>query len=183
MPRVFFIHNMSIQGDFLKFRKACTIDADQIMLIIGQAQAHFKANGVNQWQNGYPNAGTIKNDIQKEYAHVLTDSGTIIGTVSVCFDGEKSYEKIYDGKWLSCEGFAVIHRLAIEDGHKGKGLSSFIIKNIEKMSLNKGVHSIKVDTHEQNLSMQKLLLKNRFVHCGTIHLSDMSKRIAFEKLF
>ena len=42
--------------------------------------------------------------------------------------------------------------------------------------------SIKVDTHEQNLSMQKLLRKNNFEHCGIIYLQDNSKRIAFEKI-
>lgn len=41
---------------------------------------------------------------------------------------------------------------------------------------------IKVDTHEENISMQKLLKKNNFKYCGIIYLEDKSKRIAFEKI-
>ena len=42
--------------------------------------------------------------------------------------------------------------------------------------------SIKVDTHKDNISMQKLLRKNDFKYCGIIYLEDGSERIAFEKL-
>ncbi|HBN29292.1 MAG TPA: GNAT family N-acetyltransferase, partial [Clostridiaceae bacterium] len=47
--------------------------------------------------------------------------------------------------------------------------------------LSKGVHSIKIDTHRENKSMQRLLKKNGFEYCGIIYLKDKSERIAFEK--
>lgn len=106
----------------------------------------------------------------------------IIGTAAVSFDGEKTYDSIYNGKWLSSGKYAVIHRIAIENSFKGSGLSSELLKNIEKMCLNKDVHSIKVDTHKENISMQKFLQKNGFQYCGTIYLEDGNPRIAFEKM-
>ena len=39
-----------------------------------------------------------------------------------------------------------------------------------------------MDTHEDNISMQRLLEKNNFKYCGIIYLEDGNKRIAFEKL-
>ena len=39
---------------------------------------------------------------------------------------------------------------------------------------------IRVDTHEANLPMQRLLEKNGFVKCGKIQVADGTERIAFQ---
>lgn len=165
----------------MEFRKAVITDISDIMKIIRQAQAYFKEAGINQWQNNYPNVETISNDIDNNNSYILLKDSNIVATAAVSFDGEKTYDLIYDGEWISNNEYAVIHRIAVANNYKGLGLSSEIIKNVEKLCLNKGVDSIKVDTHEENLSMQSLLKKNKFQYCGIIYLEDGSKRIAFEK--
>lgn len=166
----------------MEFRKAMESDINSIMKIIKQAQDYFKKQGIDQWQNNYPNIETIKNDIAKGYGYVLLKDGEVAGTVAVSFDGEKTYEYIYDGKWLSDFEYAVIHRMAIDNNLKGLGLASIIMKKVEEMCINKGIKSIRIDTHEDNKSMQRLIEKNRFQYCGIIYLADNSKRLAFEKL-
>lgn len=166
----------------MQFRKAVETDINNIMNIIKQAQVYFKEQGINQWQDNYPNIETIRNDIIDKNGYVLLKDNNIVATVAVSFDKEETYDSIYDGEWISNNEYAVIHRMAVDNNYKGLGLSSQIIKNIEQFCLNKGVHSIKVDTHEENLSMQKLLKKNKFQYCGIIYLEDKSKRIAFEKI-
>ena len=167
----------------MEFRNATVLDIYGIMKIIEQAQAYFKENGVNQWQNNYPNIETIKNDIEKGYGYVLEDNGKIVGTVAVSFDGEKTYDAIYEGEWLSGGEYAVIHRMAVDNAYKGRELSSVIIKCIENICLDKGVHSIKIDTHSENISMQRVIEKNNFKYCGIIYVEDKSARLAFEKIF
>ena len=167
----------------MEFRKAAASDVEDIMKIIKQAQAYFKENCVNQWQNNYPNNETIKNDIEKGYGYVLEDNGEIIGTVAVCFNGEKTYDIIYGGEWISSGEYAVIHRMAVDNAYKGAGLSSVIIKHIENICLDKGVHSIKIDTHSENTSMQRVIKKNNFKYCGIIYVEDKSSRVAVEKIF
>ncbi|GFN34932.1 GNAT family N-acetyltransferase [Tepidimicrobium xylanilyticum] len=166
----------------MEFRKAIESDIDNIMNIIKQAQDYFKEQGIDQWQNNYPNPEVIREDIDRGYGYVLLKEGEIVGTVAVSFDGEKTYEKIYDGQWISNFDYAVIHRLAIDSYYKGQGLASIIIKNIEKMCLKENIKSIRIDTHEDNKSMQRLIQKNGFKYCGIIHLRDNSKRLAFEKI-
>jgi predicted GNAT family N-acyltransferase len=166
----------------MEFRKAVKTDINDIMNIIRQAQAYFKEQGINQWQNNYPDVDTINNDIDNNNSYVLLKDNNIVATAAVSFDGEKTYNSIYDGQWISNNEYAVIHRIAVNNNYKGLGLSSEIIRNVEQLCLNKGVYSIKVDTHEENLSMQKLLRKNNFQYCGVIYLEDGSKRIAFEKI-
>jgi len=166
----------------MEFRKAVESDINSIMRIIKQAQDYFKEQGINQWQNNYPNLETIRNDISKGYGYVLINDGKIVGTVSVSFDGEKTYESIYDGKWISDLEYAVIHRMAVDSSLKGLGLGSVMMKYIEEMCHKRGIHSIRIDTHEDNKSMQRLIEKNGFKYCGIIYLADNSKRLVYEKL-
>ena len=165
----------------LEFRKAFESDANSIMSIINQAQGYFKKQGIDQWQDNYPNYETVYNDINNNYGYVLLKDNTVIGTVAVSFDGEKTYEHIYNGKWISDNKYAVIHRMAVNSKYKRAGLASSIIENVEKICLEKDVYSIRIDTHKENLAMQKLLKKNGFKYCGIIYLEDGSERIAFEK--
>ena len=166
----------------MEFRKAVETDVDSIMKIIKQAQDYFKEKGINQWQNNYPNVEVISNDVAEKNSYVLLKNNEVVATAVVSFKGEKTYESIYEGEWISNKEYAVVHRIAVDNNHKGLGLSSQIIKNVEELCVEKGVSSIKVDTHEENLSMQKLLRKNKFEYCGIIYLEDSSPRIAFEKI-
>ncbi len=165
----------------MEFRKANEEDVKNIMNIIKQAQAWFKEQGINQWQNNYPNIETIINDINNNYSYVLSKDNIVIGTAAVSFDGEKTYDSIYDGKWMSNDKYAVIHRMAIDPNYKGLGLASVLFRYIEELCLGRSIYSIKVDTHEENLPMQKSFYKNAFQYCGIIYLEDKSKRMAFEK--
>lgn len=167
----------------MKFRKSVNEDINDIMQIIDEAKEYLRKQGIDQWQNGYPNADVIKNDILNNDSYVFIKNNEIVATSAVSFDGEKTYDKIYDGNWISNDKFAVIHRIAISNKHKGTGIASEIIKMIEDICLDKNIHSIKVDTHEFNIPMQKLLKKNDFKYCGVIYLEDKSKRVAFEKIF
>lgn len=166
----------------MEFRKALEEDINSIMKIINQAQDYFREQGINQWQNNYPNFETIKNDINNSNSYVLLKDNTVVGTAAVIFDGDNNYDVIYEGRWLSDDKYAAIHRIAVDSNFKGLGLASIILKHVEKMCFDMGVHSIKVDTHEENVSMQKFLNKNGFQYCGIIYLADKSKRIAFEKI-
>ena len=165
----------------MEFQKAVEKNINGIMYIIKQAQDYFKEHGIYQWHDNYPNFEIVKNDISNRNGYVLLKDNKVVGTVVVSFDGEKNYESIYNGEWDSSGEYAVIHRMAIDKRHKGMGVASVIIKNIEKICLNRGVCSIKTDTHEKNVSMQRMLSKNGFKYCGIIYLDDKSKRLAFEK--
>ncbi|MBS4536303.1 GNAT family N-acetyltransferase [Clostridium sp. D2Q-14] len=166
----------------MEFRKTVESDINDIMVIIKKAQNFLREKGIPQWQNGYPGIQIIKNDLKKGYAYVLIDVNKVIATLAISFDGEKTYKDIYDGKWISNDQYAVIHRLAIDDDYKGKEIASIIINNIEKICLDKGIDSIKIDTHRKNLPMQRMLKKNGFKYCGVIYLEDKSERLAFEKI-
>jgi RimJ/RimL family protein N-acetyltransferase len=45
-----------------------------------------------------------------------------------------------------------------------------------------GKNSLRIDTHEGNVVMRRMLEKQGFTHCGTIYLANGDKRVAYEKV-
>lgn len=166
----------------MEFRKSTKKDIKEIMDIIKQAQSYFKIQGINQWQNGYPNEEVINIDVNKGHSYVLLKENKIVATVAISFDGEKNYDTIYEGAWLTNDTYGVIHRIAVSNNYKSLGLSHKIIKYTEKLCKDNNINSIKVDTHIENMVMQNLLKRNDFKYCGVIYLDDGDKRVAFEKI-
>lgn len=165
------------------FRKSAESDVSKIISIIKQAQANFKAQGIDQWQNGYPNEEVIMHDIQKEESYVLVKDDEVLATIAISFNKEKSYMNIIEGEWLTDGDYGVIHRIAVNNNYKGLGLSHKLLKYTEEICLESGIHSIKLDTHEDNTPMRSLLKKNGFEYCGIIYLESGGKRVAYEKTF
>lgn len=165
------------------FRKTRIEEIPEVMKLIDQAKAYMKESGIDQWQNGYPNAESIRKDIDHDYSYVMEEDGKIIGTLAVIFDGEPTYDKIYDGSWKTIdEPYAAVHRVAVDAQCKGKGIAGAMIEEVVKLCRERGVRSIKNDTHRDNKSMQRMQAKNGFEYCGVIYLEDGAERIAFEKL-
>lgn len=133
------------------FRKATETDLNPIMNIISQAQNYFKEQGIDQWQNGYPNRQTIKQDIENGNSYVLLKDDIIVGTVAIIPGVEKTYESIYNGEWKSTGEYVTIHRIAIDSRYKRLGFATMVLDKVEEMCKNMGINSIRIDTHEENL--------------------------------
>lgn len=166
----------------MELKKTTEKDISSVMEIIRAAQRYFREANIYQWVNNYPNEEIIKEDISKGYSYVLLQEEKIVATAAVAFDREATYEKIYEGQWLTNDKYAVIHRIAVAENLKGQGVASEVLKKVEELCRERQVNSIKIDTHEENKSMQRLLEKNGFIYCGVIYLESGSKRIAFEKI-
>lgn len=164
------------------FRIAKKEDIEKIMPIIEKAQEYLKNQGIDQWQDGYPNEESIGEDIEAENFYILEENDKILGVTALIFGEDKTYQKIYDGKWLTNGTYGVIHRLAVGHNQRRRGIANKILKEVEKTTIEKNINSIKVDTHRDNKGMQKLLEKNGYQYCGIIYARDNTERVAFEKI-
>lgn len=164
----------------MKFRKATTHDMQQIMYIIEQAKISLQMQGIDQWQDGYPNITTIIDDVQQGEAYVMEDNYCVMATCMISNREDPTYIEIEEGTWLQTQNYSVLHRVAVHPAYKGKSVASLLIQHA--LTLYPTSHSLRVDTHHKNVSMQRLLEKNEFQYCGIIHLADGAKRKAYEKL-
>lgn len=164
----------------LHLRLAEQADVPRILEIIRQAQAQMRVRGSLQWQNGYPAPKNIESDIQHAYGYVLCDAKHVIAYAAVVFDGEPAYEQL-TGKWLSEGAYVVVHRLAVADEMKGRGVATEFMRRIEALALRLGTPAFRVDTNFDNSPMLRVLDRLGFVHCGEISYEG-APRLAFEKL-
>lgn len=159
-------------------RKTTANDIDKLLEIFDYAREYMKANNnPNQWVDGYPSRENIEQDIQKNESYVcLDDDNNIIATFCFFVGIEEDYNEIYEGKWLNNNEYGVIHRIATLKNKKGVG--SFCIKYCFDICKN-----MRVDTHKDNIPMQRLLDKESFTKCGIIRLRrNKAERIAFQKV-
>ncbi|NHM07839.1 GNAT family N-acetyltransferase [Flavobacterium sp. CYK-4] len=163
-----------------QFRKAELSEIPQIWTILQQAIARRKADGSQQWQNGYPNPDAVRNDMAKGVGFVLADGQKVIGYSAVLINDEPAYANI-DGQWLSNGDFVVVHRVAISEDYLGQGLVQQMFLEIEKYAIGQNIYSIKVDTNFDNLPMLRIVEKLGYTYCGEVILSGAPRK-AFEKL-
>ena len=161
-------------------RKANENETDNAVRLINEAKKFLKQQGIDQWQKGYPDIECIKNDIKNKKGYFLEED-ILIGYLCIDFDGEPAYDTL-NGEWKGNDKYAVVHRMAIDDAYRGKGAASTAFDLVQSLCRENGVHSIRVDTDEDNKIMQHIIHKNGFEFCGSICF-DNSKKIDFEKLF
>lgn len=157
----------------------------QIMAIIAQAQAYLAEQGIDQWQSGYPDEPAMREDIRLGQGYVLAEGPQVLGIASIVFDGEPSYAEIFDGAWTTAEPYACIHRIAAGAAQRGKGVADALMQGAEAVILARGMGSVRIDTHHDNRVMQRMLMRNGYVPCGTIYLppdvEGGAPRLALEK--
>lgn len=161
-------------------RKAQIAEAPVIWEILQQAIEQRRRDGSDQWQQGYPNLQTVHDDIANGNGYVLTEDDNIIAYAALLFGIEPAYNEI-DGKWLTDGDYVAVHRVAVSDAVKGKGIATILFRMIEDLCVEQKVYSIKVDTNFDNVPMLKILDRLHYTYCGEIFFGGAARK-AFEKL-
>lgn len=157
----------------MNIRDAVSADFEQIMKIYKYAQDYMIRTGnPTQWGHFYPNAMLIQSDIRSNVCKVIYDENGIHGVFALFDSAEPTYSHIENGNWLNGDSYITIHRIA-GDGQV-HGLFQCALNYCKSISSN-----IRMDTHANNRTMQRLIEKSGFTKCGIIHVEDGTPRIAY----
>ena len=153
-------------------RKAALNDVPAITQMIKNSKQYLKQQGINQWQEGYPNQETIKKDVYAADDYVLVCNGQIAGSACLIAGLEPNYLKI-NGQWVNgtYNRYVTIHRFTISDQFRGQHLARFLMSNLLSVADLRGFKDIRIDTHPQNKIMQHIILTNGFKYRGIIHVN------------
>lgn len=165
-------------------RSAEMRDLNIINTLIAHARAAIAELGIDQWQDGYPEPELIESDIRRGIGRVFESDGAVAAYMVPLCEPEPIYAQI-DGTWL-CEGdaYLTVHRMAIDDAFRGKGLSKTMIAWAEEEARSRGMESVRVDTHRGNIRMRGLLEKCGYAYCGEVTYDVTAGdpiRVAYEK--
>lgn len=173
---------MTHSTDFsvFRFRQAESSDTDRIWEIILQAKAQMKRLASTQWDENYPAIETIRQDIASGNGYVCCDAEKAIAYGVVSFDGEPAYNRI-DGAWSNPLPYLIVHRLAVADEMKRRGLAAYFMAQAEEISRRKGIYNFRIDTNYDNQYMLRLIDRMGFRYCGEVVYRKDNTRKAFEK--
>jgi DNA ligase (NAD+) len=163
-------------------RKTAAADLDAVMEIYAYARAAMKESGnPDQWGDAHPPRAMIEADIEKGLSYVCENNrdNTIAAVFYFEIAPDPTYAKI-DGKWLNdAAPYGVVHRIA--RGKEAKGAGAFCLEWCYAQCQN-----LRIDTHEANTPMIKLMERLGYRYCGIIRLGlfddpKLDERRAFQK--
>lgn len=156
-----------------KVRNAVSADLPRIDEIYAYARDFMvKTGNPNQWGKTNPPHEWLVEDIRQQLLHVIEDDQGIHGVFYFYIGQDPTYGQIEDGHWHSNDVYGTIHRIA-SDGSGG------ILRTAVEFC-KKQISHIRIDTHHDNIVMQRAVAKLGFERSGIIHLTNGSPRIAYE---
>ena len=159
----------------MNVRKAKITDICEIERIYGIARSFMHECGnANQWHGGYPSRDVIEADLNAERLFLVCCGEEILAVFVFAIGNEPTYDKIYQGAWSGSDEYAYIHRVAVKQS--GRGIASCIFDWCYERFQN-----LKIDTHRDNIPMQKALVKAGFSYRGIIYLASGDERLAYQK--
>lgn len=163
----------------MEIRKATPEDTKRIVEIYSDARNFMHESGnKTQWTANYPSDELILSDITSGNLYTVTDETEKILACFVYFSGiDETYIKIYGGAWKNELPYGVIHRIAVAKDAHGMGVAKFCFDYAFSLCGN-----LKIDTHKDNIPMQRALAKCGFEYCGIIHLKSGDERLAFQRV-
>ena len=153
--------------------KAAVSDLDRICELYAGARAFMAQNGnPTQWGDSYPERQMLEDDIAQGCLYVMRQSGQIRGVFYLNQCEDPTYAVIHEGYWHWDQPYSVIHRIC-GDGSGG------IVKRAVGYALQNTPY-LRIDTHKDNVVMQRVLEKLGFSYCGIIYVEDGTPRLAYD---
>lgn len=157
-----------------QIRKATMADIPRLLEIYASARQFMQQSGnPTQWTEGYPQQALVEQDIAEERLFVMTEDTRIFGCFMLCAGPDPTYKQIFDGRWGYDTSYGVIHRVA------GDGSRGGIVIGCVAFARQYYRH-LRIDTHQDNLPMQRALQRAGFIHRGTIFLENGDPRLAYD---
>lgn len=170
-------------------RKTKKEDIETVLRLYSDAREFMAENGNGgQWGTTYPSVSQLEDDMAENASYVcidetgesgeLTENG-IVGTFAYFYgnDPDPNYIKVYGGEWPDNRPYGVVHRITTLKGTHG--VAVFCLDWAYEQC-----RHLRIDTHKNNIPMQKLVSKCGFEFCGEVKMlnGDGTMRDAFMKI-
>lgn len=157
----------------MRIRLTTQADLPFLDALFDGCRAYMAAEGnPTQWNETYPTAKLVAQDITAGTGYVCAnDHDEVIGSFALT-SYEEQYDKLYDGKWHYDEPYVVVHRMGTLPR---QGAGRFIFTELMAKH-----PYIRVDTHEANITMRRLLSSLGFAYCGKVTYEGWGERVCYD---
>ncbi len=142
---------------------------EEIIALTKACGAHMRANGIDQWDENYPDWGSIEHDLETETLYAFHDGEQVVGIVVLNETQDEEYDEI---DWPSGDASRnlVVHRLAVHPDRQGQGIARKLMDFSEDYAREKGYDSIRLDTFSQNPRNQRFYRNRGYQELGSVFL-------------
>lgn len=137
----------------------------QALEVLDIVKNHMIQQGLDQWDEHYPNQDTLTSDLHKQQAYIYLEHGKILAYMVLNEEYDIEYDDLV---WSTKTPFLVIHRLFVHPIAQGKGISSQMILYAEQYAKEHLYHSIRFDAYSLNNTANTVYLKKGYSHVGTV---------------
>ena len=157
------------------------LDSDYYVLISlkDACIARMRADGIEQWDEVYPDAAVLARDLAVGTLHVLREGDSILGCVTV----DTTHDPLWRGMAWSAAGepAAAVHRLMVHPAAQGRGLAKLLMAHAESLARAQGFRSIHLDCFTANPAALGLYERLGYRRTGTATMRK-GPFVCFEKL-
>jgi hypothetical protein len=160
----------------MEIRTTTPQDLERVMEIYAYARAQMKRTGnPSQWGDTKPTRTQVETDIAQQQSFLVMQGQEICGVFAFLIAPDPTYAVIEDGAWLNDAPYGVIHRVA--SSGKCHGVMDAVLAYCQGQ-----IDNLRIDTHQNNAIMQRILARHQFTRCGIIHIDDGTPRIAYQRI-
>lgn len=93
------------------------------------------------------------------------------GTAALIPGPDPTYDSVEGGDWgASCGEYATIHRVAVSPAFRGNHIAQRFYRRLIEEARARGFAEVRVDTHEENLRMRRVIENSGFDYVGTVFI-------------
>lgn len=133
---------------------ATTQDQESILHLYQRATEQLKSNGIIQWNEEYPSAVTLRQNLEQGATWVIRDEGKPIATITMDEEQDPQYENI---QWaFPSQKTLVVHRLCVSPDYQQRGLARLLMQFAESFAARHQFQVIRLDAFLGNPYSQRL---------------------------
>ena len=144
-------------------------ELDAILALTKACGKHMRDNGIDQWDENYPDRESLLNDLNSETLFAYREDGVVMGIVVLNESQDEEYAEI-DWSTSDTDRNIVVHRLAVQPDQQGKGIARKIMDFAEEHARNQNYDAIRLDTFSQNPRNQKFYTNRGYTDLGPVYL-------------
>lgn len=161
------------------FRTAHISETDLVCDCYKRVISAMQTEGLDQWDEYYPSAGMIAEDVAAGQMYLLTRNETIIAACVINNDQDREYA---DAVWTCCApDIAVFHRFCVNPAYAQTGIGKLMLAMCEAQA-QKTCAAVRLDAFSENARALRFYESAGYIKRGETHFRK-GKFYLYEKTF
>jgi GNAT superfamily N-acetyltransferase len=149
----------------IEIRQANLVDIAGLMDLVRVCILNMQSQGIDQWDDVYPDRGTIQRDVNDGAVFIAGIAGVIAGMAALNEHQDPEYT---DVPWRFLGRPAVIHRLMVAPATEGKGVARALMRFLETRGEGIGYNCIRLDVFAQNPRAERFYELSSYHRAGQV---------------